>query len=243
MTTKEISPIGNFSFSYFNQMNNQYQEHMDRQQKVPEREYQRMNWLHIIAQKEKIIGMGKVIDHLKTKNLIQKHRLIQLHLFFNRYYKMTVRRKWQRLKQKLIIRECNKKFADKTKRVCEVRSRQAMNYIGEETHFATPDLSFLVKQTYQLESLYALRGNGKILTKPESIPKYRRKDAMILYLWVIVLSILIGLLIFKWSHFDLYHYLNLNNLLKNGKVNQTQKFTYPKSADQADVIKNVLNIV
>lgn len=233
--------ICDFSFSALAELTQQYIKQHGKDDSNKER--QRIKWMRLVTQYQKCVAIQDTLTLIKIKSLIKSLRLLRLQKYFNRFRKLTIKHKWCRLQSKLIINDNYEKFTKRLLKFRDLRVRQAMKTFVNSPEIALPDMNFLVGNAYSKEPVRCLRGEGKFEKVYDPTPQYKRRDSMYLYLIVFVISLLIGLFIYKCNHSSLYNFLRLKDPNPSIPVDGESLFHNVKSPPQKQVIDQVLQII
>lgn len=232
--------ICDFSFSALHELTQQYiSQHSKDDSK---RERQRIKWMHLVTQYQKCVSIEDMLVLIKIKSLIKKLRILRLRVYFDKYRKLTQKHKWCKLQTKFIQRNNNERFTNYLLKFRDLRVRQSRKTFLESPEIALPDLNFLVKNTYSAEPIHSLRGEGKYEKVYDPNQRYKRRDALFLYALVFLLSLLLGLFIYKCNHSSLYRFLSMKDPNPPMPADEDSLFNTVNSPQQKQVIDQVLKI-
>ena len=241
MSSNSAPNICDFSFSALHELAQQYIIQHSKDESKKER--QRIKWMRLVTQYQKCVSIEDTLTLIKIKSLIKKLRIMRLRTYFIKYHQLTMKHRWCRLQTKLIQKNNHERFTNYILKFRDLRVRQSRKTFLDSPEIALPNLNFLVGNAYSKEPIHSLRGEGKYEKVYDPTPRYKRKDALFLYILVFLLSLLIGLFIYKCNHSSLYRFLSLKDPNPSMPADKDALFNNLNSPQQKQVIDQVLKIV
>ncbi|OHS96684.1 hypothetical protein TRFO_09847 [Tritrichomonas foetus] len=232
--------ICDFSFSLLSENINQYLA--ESQHENSPKEHTRFLWMRFVLQYKKYVEMQEVVEFLKISNLLKKLRTLRLHIYFNRYYRLTMKKRWCRFQTRLLQKQIHEKFEDRGNKMREVRARQVAKYLTTHSTIFAPDFSFLVPANQNANPVHNLQGDKEI-PKEDTTPRWKRPDAIKFYILVIFAAILLGIVFYRVKNSSLYRYLRGLKPKEMVPIQEKSIFDQAKSPSQEEVIDYVLKIV
>ena len=208
--------------------------------KSPRIDQIRLLWFKFVNDYTKYCDMQEVFEFMKITGVLKKLRAQKLHSVFNKYYRRTMKKRWQRFSSRLLNRSVHEKFSRKSRQFCELRARETAKFIVNNHSFCDVDFRFLVPESHTNEAVVALRGNKEMKDKT---PLHRRKSAIYLYSFALIVAIVLGVYLYRLLHSGLYYFLNLGKSRNTVTVKEESIFKDVDSLPQQEVIEDALHIV
>ena len=210
------------------------------------RDQMRLKWINLSIRFRKFRDMQSVFSYLKDASYttqIKKNKRIEV---FKKFRIKYLRRKWKAFSTKLVEIDRSELFSIKAKRVREIRANQVTAFIMQHPQYQPNIRFLLSKTpSMSCEPVQRLRGEGEMnvveernvnannksgkkwrsqksnnedaIDKDEmKKPLFLRKEAIILYLFVLIFGIIAGWGIYRKNNKSLYYYLYQSKLrIKN----------------------------
>lgn len=120
----------------------------------------RLEWLKIISKSQKLQQMQTTFNFLRYVNIDSELNKFRTKLLIRRWHRQLLKRKWQMMANGLNHEDYIERFNERTRRVCEVRAKQASEFLINQ-FCVEPEFDSIIKTVTNINPVSNL--NGKYL--------------------------------------------------------------------------------
>lgn len=123
----------------------------------------RLEWLKLISSSQKLQQMQTTFNFLRYVNIDSELNKFRTKLLIRRWHRQLLRRRWQMLANGLNHEEYIERFNDRSRRVCEVRAKQASDFLLGQL-CVEPEYDAILKNITNISNIDpVINLNGKYL--------------------------------------------------------------------------------